>query len=708
MPLTALDGILGDLNESQLQAVVADTDHPILVLAGPGAGKTRTLVHRIAYIIDYLGFPADSILAVTFSRAAAAEMRRRLHLLLGPRARDLRASTIHSYCYDLMHRRGVDSKPIEYDAQKRFVTDYIKTALIAQPKLRDVLNPTQWRWALSWIDAAKDELIPPAHSLKWFADHIQTNLRSVPEMARGVAAVEAPLLTDLYTKYQTHMHAEGLVDFSDMLVYALGTFRTEPAVLAQEQEWYRYVCVDELQDTSAIQYQILSLVAKHTHLFVVADEMQAVYAFRNADPNHNVLAFLKRHPQGEIIKLECNYRSTRTIVNVANRLLAAAPYEDDRYRKVLQPRPDAQEGLQVEVSYHRDDQEEADSVADKIEALIGATGYLPQDIFVLYRTNAQSAPIERALSARDIPHVLMAGLGFWERSATKDMMAYLRLYNKRFDNSAFERVCNYASIHMSTSGTRYLGRKFVEACKQLNPDSYWDATVSMAQNPPEKSWRPGIHDFIRMMAGAPKSDSLGWSLPELVLYFTKQYDHHRQMEDTTDSTGWLTGSAIASLSRRFPSLPRLIAYSVKESKKTKSEAESYKSVVLGTIHSAKGLERKVVFGIGITDSLLPHYLSRNLYSPWLPPPVLLSISDERRVCFVLISRAAERLYLSCPMSNGWKPNMRPSRFLEEMGLLDIAQVPEAYRGAVERARSEKWADEPPDKAGHRTLSEGSQ
>ncbi|MDP2952043.1 MAG: ATP-dependent helicase, partial [Chloroflexota bacterium] len=449
-----------------------------------------------------------------------------------------------------------------------------------------VLNPTQWRWALSWMDAAKEELIPPEHSEQWFADRIQQNLQSVPDLARAVASTEAPLLTDLYTKYQAHMQAEGLCDFTDMLCYTLQAFRANSETLTQEQQRFSYVLVDELQDTSAIQYQVLSMIAKHTHLFVVGDEVQALYAFRRADPDHNVLSFLQKHPQGEVIKLECNYRSTRTIVNVANRLLAAVPYEDDRYRKVLQPRPDAQEGLQVEVSYHKDDQEEADSVADKIEALIGAEGYLPQDIFVLYRTNAQSAPIERALSARDIPHVLMAGLGFWERSATKDIMAYLRLYNKQNDNAAFERICNYASVHIPTSGTRYLGRKFVETCKQLNPDSYWDSMVGMAQNPPERSWRQGIQDFIRMMAEAPKQGSAGWSLPELVLYFTKQYDHHRQMEDTTDATGWLTGSAIASLSRRFPGLPHLIAYSVREGKKTKSDAQAHKSVVLGTIHSA--------------------------------------------------------------------------------------------------------------------------
>lgn len=668
---------LEGLDPLQIDAVIAPDDVPVLVLAGPGSGKTRVISHRAVFLVDNLSYEPSSLVVTTFTRRAAEELRKRIRDVLGSRvARDINASTIHALCLRILRKEGYQHSIAESYHLKRILQSIMDASPHYTPIIKMQTGGIGWGFVYSWIGAAKQAGIQAPESKEWFESRILLNpFVGSPSVAQELS----PWLADCYQKLETEMAEEGIMDFADMLRWTAAELR-KPEVLARWREIFKYVLTDEVQDVSRLQFEILEALGGQ-HIFAVGDEWQSIYGWRGASRS-NIIGFMARHPDGLVLPLELNYRSTKVIVSTANSLVKRdsqpeSPGTTSWVAKTIRPREDAPDGVRVELSKFLNEDQEASYVADSIESYL-KDGRSPKDIFVVYRTNAQSRPLEEELLEAGIPHVVSSGVGFWLRAHVQDILSYLWMSEKPNDQ-AFRRIYNWGSADHPTR-TRFLGHVFLDACLQRGP-TLWEGMQAVLRDRPEGSgrWISGIKDFMGMVEeiteGLTPEDQISIASSHYSSFF--QRDEGVNPEDDSLSE---TLASVRSVARRYNTLRQFLNYTRKmQEVQRKKSTKIGDAVYLTTVHKVKGLEAPIVFGIGMSDSVLPHWASggempilfddkRARLNPWLPSPLPTNVEDERCVAYVLITRPIERLHLTWSESQGGKIKLNPSRFLEEMGL----------------------------------------
>jgi len=632
------DPILADLNPPQ-QAAVLHGEGPLLILAGAGSGKTRVITRRIAYLIGRRGVQPWQILAVTFTNKAADEMRRRVELLLGARGLNVALGTFHSTCVKILRRwhgeLGLRSSFVIYDEADQL--SLIKDCLKALDLSERTLNP---RGVAARISRAKNELLTPGEYATVANDFAEERTAKI------------------YSLYQDRLRASHAVDFDDLLMLTVLLFRQKPHVLQYHQTLWRYVLVDEYQDTNHAQYQIVNFLSqRHGNLCVVGDDDQSIYRWRGADLN-NILDFERDHPGCAVIKLEQNYRSTRNILDAAGGVVA---HNVGRKGKALWTENPTGESV---VFYQaRDEQAEADFVVRTIRRLAVEDGYSLGDFAVFYRTNAQSRVLEDALRREVTPYVIVGGLRFYERKEIKDLLSYLRLVANPDDAQSFKRIVNVPP--------RGIGQATVDKLEGLaiaEGTSLWQACrLAGERKLLSPKAQKALAELLALIERARVKLEVT-TVPELLL----------ELLDTTGYLADLKNEGTIEAESRIENLQELVSAAREFMERSEDRslqafldsvaliadidelAEGTGAVTLMTLHSAKGLEFPVVFITGMEEGVFPH--ARCLTDDD-------ELEEERRLCYVGMTRAKARLFLSAALSRRLYTNAAynlPSRFLDEV------------------------------------------
>lgn len=640
-----------ELNEGQREAVLYN-DGPSLVIAGAGSGKTRVLTYKIAYLLEN-GYEPWSILALTFTNKAAREMKARISRQVGgERARHLWMGTFHSIFLRILHAEashfGFSSQFTIYDTadSKSLLRSIIKEMGLDEKKYRP--GTVQAR-----ISNAKNHLVSPAG----YANN--------KEAYEGDCAAKMPAVRDIYQRYWERCRQADAMDFDDLLFYTFLLFRDHPEVLARYQDQFRYVLVDEYQDTNFAQHSIVLQLAKgHQHVCVVGDDAQSIYSFRGADID-NILYFTKVYPGTKVFKLEQNYRSTQTIVCAANSLIEK---NERQIRKEVFSEKEKGESIGVYEAYS--DVEEADIVVNKITELRRREDGLFSDFAILYRTNAQSRVFEEAMRKRGMPYRIYGGLSFYQRKEIKDVIAYFRLIVNPNDEEAFKRIINYPARGI---GNTTLG-KIIAAATDNNvslwavlsePLSY-GLNFNKGTTAKLQGFRDLISDFISHISeksayeigadiirqsgiindvcqdNSPENLSRKENIEELVNGMS-DFCAQRQEEGNSNI---LLGDFLSEVS-------------LLTDQDSDQEGDDEK-VTLMTVHSAKGLEFKNVFVVGMEENLFPSGMVGD--SP-------RALEEERRLFYVAITRAEKHCFLSYAKSRYRYGKMEfgsPSRFLKDI------------------------------------------
>jgi DNA helicase-2/ATP-dependent DNA helicase PcrA len=662
---------LGKLNPPQRDAASHERG-PILVLAGAGSGKTRVITFRIAHLLA-LGVPPHAICAVTFTNKAAEEMRERVAHLLGDRelARQLTIGTFHALGLQIlkMERQalGLPRGFAIYDQ-----SDQLGAVREAMRTIHDGDRRYDAKAILTRISLAKNAFIAP------------------DEFEGNPADDYDAIATSVYPKYQESLRACAAFDFDDLIVEPVRLWERDAAVRDKWAGRYEFVLVDEFQDTNRAQLRMVqALVANHSNLCVVGDDDQSIYSWRGADPT-NILEFDKLFPSAKIVKLEQNYRSTKTILAAANAVIAN---NKDRHGKALWSQLGDGELLTHAVAATAED--EAKWIAREIRALHDSTGRRWSDVAILYRSNLQSKVIEEELRAAEVPYVMYGGQQFFERKEVKDVLAYLRVAVSARDELALRRVINYPA--------RGIGATTVEklvAAAHGSRTTLWDTLQTFEVAGTAKA---GITDFVaavsRLKAGIESGVDLVGATKQLI-------EDIGLYDDLRDASGSMSAAQrrIDNVTGLLDSLQRftdkgrgadrlaelLRALSLDSSDNEKRDDNTDK-VVLATLHGAKGLEFPVVFMIGLEEELLPHARTLNPQATDMQDPDhATDISEERRLCYVGITRAQRKLYLTraCTrLSRGRVVPRTPSRFLLEIPdeLLEVRDLSEEARQRVPAA-----------------------
>lgn len=631
--------ILNDLNPQQRQSVTAGIG-PTLVLAGPGSGKTRVLTYRIAYVIEHLGVRPYNILAVTFTNKAAREMERRVAKLLQQDLNGIWLGTFHAICARIL-RRESDLLPIEsnfviFDAddQQTLIKRVIKELNLDEKNYR----PNS---VLTAISTAKNNLIFPQN----FAAQ---NYRD-------------EVIARIYKRYQDILIANNAVDFDDLLLWAWRLMEENPTVREKYSRRFEYILVDEFQDTNLVQYELLRhLASYHQNIFVVGDEDQSIYRWRGAD-YRNVLRFEEDYPKAQKILLEQNYRSTQNVLDAA---VAVIDHNHHRTPKRLRSLPDRGKGEQLLIHEAANDHAEAAYVVDTISQLTASRQYSGGDIAVMYRTNAQSRLVEEAFLRMGMPYRLVGAQRFYGRREIKDMIAYLRLVHNPSDEVSLGRVINVpprgigdktlVALQLAAQQAgKPAGEILLDLGRQGKDSPYWNQLARGANL---------LADFGALLAGwRDQVDQM--PLPDLfdrILEETVYYDH---ISDGTEEgrSRWENVQELRRLAFEFDDRG-LTAYlenlALVSDQDTVPEETSAPTLL--TLHAAKGLEFPVVFIIGLDDGVLPH--NRALDDPE-------EMAEERRLFYVGLTRAKERLYLVRANQRslyGSYQDSIPSRFLRDI------------------------------------------
>lgn len=629
--------ILEGLNEAQLQAVRA-ADGPLLILAGAGSGKTKTLTHRIAYLIQEKKIWPDQVLAVTFTNKAAREMRVRLGTLLGQdgTARGFMTwmGTFHGICVKLLRLEGsaigIAANFVIYDEDDR--QGLIKQAMKQLSITDQNIKP---KAVSSLISTAKNELRDP--------ETFEATARYPFEQK----------IATIYARYEKLRREAGALDFDDLLIEVVRLFNEQPEIRKKWQQKFQYILIDEYQDTNAAQYAIVkALVGKEQNICVVGDDWQSIYSWRGADFT-NILNFERDFPGTTIIKLEQNYRSTGAILEAAQNVITKNAQRSDKKLWTEEGH-----GNPVEVYGAYDELEEANIVASRIgtQVTIGARGY--HDYAVLYRTNAQSYTIERALLQSRIPYQIIGGVRFYDRKEIKDIVAYLRLVYQPNDTMSFSRIVNVPTRGIGTTSLeKFLawqagsGLDIISAMKAVGEVN--SITARARNNLVELS---SVLRGIQGMVEAEKSPSLIIEqLVKTIRYRDYLADGTPQAEEREENIGSLISDA-----QTFVALPDFLEEVALMSGADGDVKDD--SVTLMTIHAAKGLEFPVVFLVGMEEGMLPH--SR------VQDEGQAALEEERRLCYVGMTRARQELHLSYAHSRlqfGQRAYNPPSRFLSDMG-----------------------------------------
>jgi len=665
---------ISQLDEQQRAAVLAPTDQPILVIAAAGSGKTTVLTSRVAHLVKALEYDPSSIIVTTFTRTAAAELKARLSTLIGTwAANKIQASTIHSLCLTILrgHLRQVDI--IDRAVQRRIIEEATNDAYMARGIKQGDKRRLGWRYWVGWVDWAKTNgRINSSGLLN------RMNASRPNAMGNRLLAEIASEVTASYDR------AKGvLYDFTDILTRAKDLL-DDKAILTSLQERYRYCLIDELQDTSLLQMGILSKLGGNKHIFGVGDGSQALYAWNGASPEENIFGWLDRFPNGQVYPLSTNYRSTQSITNPASVLIHNNYLSEgkEKYESGIHPYPDAEEGIAIHRNFYETARDEADAVGTAISLSLTSVKYAPQDFYVIARTNAALAPIEEFLTLQGVP-VISTGGSFWDNPKIQDVIAYISLAHEVTDDGAFIRVYDIPSPKWDLT-TRRLGRKFLERVQNFeHGESMWERMQEMYTR--ETAFRRrAIEDFMNYI-GTTRNVLHSKSLTDAVQKVCDDYTaYYQKREGTLNLDDLDVLEALPSIAKKFDSWPALKAHInfMRQEKDRKRD----ESVVLSTVHGVKGLERRVVYGIGLSEGLLPHWMVTGdsiemegdmlLNRDDMPPSTYDGgIEDERCAAYVLITRAKEELHLSGSVVSGRKVNMAPSRFFKEMGF--EVEVPES-------------------------------
>jgi DNA helicase-2/ATP-dependent DNA helicase PcrA len=637
MPPMDVTPILESLNDAQRQAVTAPPE-PLLVIAGAGSGKTRVLVHRAAWLIDVEGISPQSLLAVTFTNKAAAEMRGRIESLLQIPVNHLWIGTFHGLAHRLLRRHWQDAglpqnfQIIDSDDQLRIIKRLLKSL---------ELDDDRWapRKIQYFINAQKDEGLRPNH----LDDEGDTNRRQS---------------ISLYQSYQEICDRGGLVDFAELLLRAHEIWRDHPDILQHYQKRFRYLLVDEFQDTNAIQYAWLRLLAgKEGIPFVVGDDDQSIYRWRGARVEH-IHQFQQDFPKSSVIKLEQNYRSTATILNAANAVIAN---NDSRIGKNLWTAGADGDAIRLYSAYNERD--EADFVVGRLRDW-SDQGNLRADAAVLYRSNAQSRVLEESLINAGLPYRVYGGLRFFERAEIKDALAYLRLIQNRNDDSSFERIINRP--------TRGIGARTVETMRayaRANSCSMWQAAEAVASGTLGGKAASSVVVFLNLIESMAR-DTTKLELQEqvdqvihgseLIGFFQKEKGERGETRvENLEELVSAARSFKADAAEEMTPLDAFLSHAALEA--GEGQAEAWEDCVqLMTMHSAKGLEFPLVFLCGMEDGLFPH--QRSVADP-------NGLEEERRLCYVGITRAKQTLYITYAEQrrlHGMDSFPQPSRFIAEI------------------------------------------
>jgi len=645
--------LLDGLNPAQQEAVLHH-EGPLLVVAGAGSGKTRVLTHRIAHLIQAHGVSPFEIMAITFTNKAADEMKQRVAALVGPVAAKMWVSTFHSACVRILRR---DAARLDYPSSFT-IYDQSDARRLTGYVIRDLnLDPKRFppRGVHATISAAKNDLV------------------RADEYADRAQVIYERKVADVYTEYQARLRKAGAMDFDDLLCVAVELFQKNPDVLDHYRRRFRHIMVDEYQDTNAVQNELVLLLAGggpsgpsergggHRNVCVVGDSDQSIYQFRGADIR-NILQFEEAFPDATVIVLEQNYRSTQTILDAANAVIA-----NNLGRKPKELWTDQAGGMAI-ARYHADDEgDESQWVAHEMSRLHDEGEARWGDFAVFYRTNAQSRVIEEQLMRQGIPYKVIGGTRFYDRREVKDALAYMKAAVNPVDEVSLKRVLN---VPKRGIGDSTIGR--LDAWARSHDLAFIDALRAASEAGVKGTAVKGIAAFLELFDDLGRIAADGpAALLQAVLERTG-YADELEAEHSVEAEGRLENLAeLVGVAQDFESVDEFLEQvSLVADTDQLEEDDSY--AVLMTLHSAKGLEYPNVFLIGLEDGVFPHL--RSLGEPD-------QLEEERRLCYVGITRARERLYLSHAWSRmlyGSTQYNPPSRFLDE--------IPEALVQVVEGSR----------------------
>lgn len=631
-------GIYDTLNEQQQEAVFC-TEGPLLLLAGAGSGKTRVLTHRIAYLIEQ-GVNPYHIMAITFTNKAAKEMRERVDSLVGYGAEHIWVSTFHSTCVRILRRHidklGYGNSFTIYDAddQKSLIRQICK-----QYKIDTKMMPE--RSIINAISSAKDEFITPS---EYEAKH-QYDFRKKK-------------IAEVYKEYQRQLRDNNALDFDDLIFKTVELFQFHPEVLDDYQERFRYIMVDEYQDTNTIQFQLVSMLARKYHnLCVVGDDDQSIYKFRGANVK-NILNFENVFPEAVTIKLEQNYRSTKNILNAANEVI-----RNNKGRKQKKLWTENDEGDLIEFHQFGTEYEEARQIIEEIEKL-SKEGCEYKNMAILYRTNAQSRVFEESFMIKNIPYRIVGGTNFYQRKEVKDMICYLKSVDNGMDDLAVRRIINVPRRGIGAATIEKINVYAIE-----HNLSFLDACFEAEEITTLGNAKKKIQGFADLIQDFRDQQTRG-TLEELFQYIIDQTGYVKELEAEE------TEEAAGRIENIHELLNKVVTYEEESENPSLSELleeialvadidnleESENRVVLMTLHSAKGLEFPYVFICGMEDGIFPSYMTMISEDDE-------DMEEERRLCYVGITRAKERLYLSAAkrrMMQGRTQFNKVSRFIDEI------------------------------------------
>lgn len=624
------------LNDEQARAVTHG-DGPLLILAGAGSGKTKTLTHRIAYLIGELKVFPSRILAVTFTNKAAKEMRQRLAQLLDEDAENRQfmpwMGTFHSICVRILRMDGasigLDKRFLIYDTDDQ--VSLMKQIMKARGLTDKDIKP---RAVLSVISNAKNEM------------------RSAEDFSMSARGPREQKIAELFFAYEKALKEAAALDFDDLLTKTVELLQNSPEIRRKWQRQFEYILIDEYQDTNAVQYALIKLlVNERRNLCVVGDDAQSIYSFRGADYT-NILNFERDFPGTTVVKLEQNYRSTGAILDLANSLIQHNIHRTDKNLWTANG-----DGIDPKLWQLYSESEEALAIANEIQAQI-ANGRQYGDVAVLYRTNAQSYAIERALRQGYIPYKIVGGLRFLDRAVVKDVLAYLRLLYQPSDRVSFLRIVNVPKRGIGTVSVA----KFLDWNDAVRRDIVSGLlAVEEADNLTARAKRPLLELGKILEELQQEIDGSPAELIEKIIKRTGYEDFINdgtpQAEERMENIGVLLAEAKA-----YVDVP---AFLEEMALMSSADTAAEQQVTLMTLHAAKGLEFPVVFLAGLEEGILPH--ARVFDSGKAD-----DIEEERRLCYVGVTRAREELFVSCASSRtqfGQIGYNMPSRFLDEMGLM---------------------------------------
>ena len=616
-----MEDLLKNLNDEQIEAV-KHNEGPCLVLAGAGSGKTKVLTNRIAYLIEN-GVRDYNILAITFTNKAAKEMRDRVYNLVGDVASFI--GTFHSLGLRIIRENcGYLNLPSNFS-----IIDSDDVLTVIKKILKDMnldtkqYSPSYIRNRISFI---KNQMLSEMELDKFFNTPIDK------------------IVVDVYYKYNERLIASAAVDFDDLLLMPVRLFEHNKEILEHYQERYKYILIDEYQDTNPVQYKLSKLLAsKYKNIFVVGDMNQSIYAFRQAD-YHNIVNFEKDYANAKTIKLEHNYRSTNNILNAANDVIS-----HNKERKDLRLYSDKGDGPKITYLRSYDEKHEISLVIDEINKLF-LDGYEPKDVAILYRTNAQSRAIEEVFASKGIPYKIYGSYYFYNRKEIKDLISYLKLIYNDKDEISLRRIINVPKRGIGDSAI-----KDIELRANLNQCSMYDALESKKELE--------FKDIIESIKKTSENLSLTELIDEVLdkSGMKKELEDSHLIEDETRLENLMEFKSItASYEERTGSVN--LGDFLEEISLVSDQAnhtEDGNVVTLMTLHSAKGLEFPVVFMVGMEEGIFPHNMSI----------MEDNIEEERRLCYVGITRAKEKLYLTNAkrrMLYGKDQMNVPSRFIAEI------------------------------------------